>query len=38
MEDFGDSEYSEEEVSSGSERSSVYAPPLPTSSDDSDDF
>jgi hypothetical protein len=35
-EDFGDSEYSEEEFSSGSEGSSVYASPL-ASSDDSDD-
>jgi hypothetical protein len=35
-EDFGDSEYSEEEVSSESEGSPVYASP-PTSSNDSDD-
>jgi hypothetical protein len=35
LEDFGDSEYSEEEFSSESERSSVYASP-PVSSDDSD--
>jgi hypothetical protein len=35
-EDFGDSEYSEEEVSSGSEGSPVYASPL-ASSDDLDD-
>jgi hypothetical protein len=35
-EDFGDSEYSEEEVSSGSEGSPAYASP-PASSDDSDD-
>jgi hypothetical protein len=37
-EDFGDSEYSEEEFSSESEGSPVYAPPpRPTSSDDLDD-
>ena len=35
-EDFGDSEYSEEEFSSEFEGSSVYASP-PVSSDDSDD-
>jgi hypothetical protein len=35
-EDFGDSEYSEEEFSSESEGSLVYASP-PASSDDSDD-
>jgi hypothetical protein len=35
-EDFGDSEYSEEEFSSESEGSLVYASPL-VSSDDSDD-
>jgi hypothetical protein len=35
-EDFGDSEYSEEEFSSESEESSKYASP-PASSDDSDD-
>jgi hypothetical protein len=35
-EDFGDSEYSEEEFSSESEGSSVYASPS-ASSDDSDD-
>jgi hypothetical protein len=35
-EDFGDSEYSEEEFSSGSEGSPVFASP-PASSDDSDD-
>jgi hypothetical protein len=35
-EDFGDSEYSEEEVSSESEGSPVYASP-PASSNDSDD-
>jgi hypothetical protein len=36
-EDFGDSEYSEEEFSSESEGSPVYASPPPASSDDSDD-
>jgi hypothetical protein len=37
-EDFGDSEYLEEEFSSETEGSPKYASPSPASSDDSDDF